>query len=89
MLRAFQRAARKVGLRELPFHSARHFYISSLVARGEPLTKIARWVGHRNMAVTAKVYSHWVPNLHGEDVAIDVLAGSHRHLDSQTLVQVR
>jgi integrase len=79
ILRAFQRAARKAGLRELPFHSARHYFISSLVARGEPLTKIARWAGHANMSLTASVYSHWTPNLHGEDAAIDVLTGSHRH----------
>lgn len=80
MLRGFQRAARKAGLRELPFHSARHFFISSLVARGEPLTKIARWVGHANMAVTAKIYSHWVPGLDGEDRAIDVLAATGSQL---------
>jgi integrase len=79
ILRAFQRAARKADLRELPFHSARHYFISSLVARGEPLTKIARWVGHANMSITAQVYSHWVPNLHGEDAAIDVLAGADGH----------
>lgn len=46
---------------DFTLHSLRHYHISHLVARGIPLPQVAQHAGHSNVAVTLRVYSHWLP----------------------------
>ena len=42
--------------------SLRHFFASSLIMRGEPITRVAELMGHSSPLVTLKVYAHWLRN---------------------------
>ena len=76
--RGIERAAKRAQLkRALGFHSLRHYFCSSLIARGESPLKVQKWAGHKNVSMTLGVYSHWVKGL-GSDKPIDLLADSER-----------
>jgi site-specific recombinase XerD len=59
----FQRAAVRAGL-PLEFipHSPRHFYASTALAEGIPITEVSRWLGHKSIEVTHQIYGHLVPS---------------------------
>jgi integrase len=52
-------ALRRAGLRQVNFHSLRHACASALIAAGAPVTEVQHRLGHRDPAITLKVYSHW------------------------------
>ena len=59
----FQRAAVKAGLPpEFIPHSLRHFYASTALAEGIPITEVSRWLGHKSIEVTHQIYGHLVPS---------------------------
>ena len=59
----FQRAAARVGLPpEFIPHSLRHFYASTALAEGIPITEVSRWLGHKSIEVTHQIYGHLVPS---------------------------
>jgi integrase len=59
----FQRAAAKAGLPpEFIPHSLRHFYASTSLAEGIPITEVSRWLGHKSIEVTHQIYGHLVPS---------------------------
>ena len=67
-----QRAARRAGIPAgFTPHSLRHAFASALLARGVPITDVARWLGHRDINITYAIYSHFMPD--AEDRAIGVL----------------
>jgi integrase len=70
VLGRFQRASAAAGI-EAGFHphSLRHAYVSTLLARGVPLTDIAPWVGHRDISKLYKVYGHLLPHAEGRALA--------------------
>ena len=43
-------------------HSLRHAFASALLANGVPITEVAAWLGHRNIAVTYQTYAHLIPS---------------------------
>lgn len=43
-------------------HSLRHAFASVMLARGIPITDVAKWLGHRNINETYRTYGHLVPN---------------------------
>ncbi len=51
----------RAGLRRLPFHSLRHSCATIRLSRGVPLPEVSTCLGHQDVAVTAKVYSHYLP----------------------------
>jgi integrase len=51
------RAAARLGVPEISWHSLRHSHASMLVAARVPITTIARRLGHANASVTLKVYA--------------------------------
>ena len=59
----FARAARKAGLPPgfIP-HSLRHYFASTALARGVPITDVSQWLGHRSIEVTYRIYRHLVPS---------------------------
>jgi integrase len=59
----FQRTAAKAGLPpEFIPHSLRHFYASTALAEGIPITEVSRWLGHKSIEVTHQIYGHLVPS---------------------------
>lgn len=67
-------ARRRAGVGEhVHFHGLRHFFASSLLQRGVPLTTVAGVLGHENVATTAKTYAHFMPG--EEDRVRSVAAG--------------
>jgi integrase len=59
----FQRAAARAGLPpEFIPHSLRHFYASTALAEGLPITEVSRWLGHKSIEVTHQIYGHLVPS---------------------------
>jgi integrase len=62
----FQRAAARAGLPPdfIP-HSLRHFYASTALAEGIPITEVSRWLGHKSIEVTHQIYGHLVPSSFG------------------------
>jgi integrase len=54
--RRYQAAARCAGLRELPFHSLRHYFGSTAVNRAS-LVQVQAWMGHSHIQTTAR-YLH-------------------------------
>jgi integrase len=40
----------------------RHTFASLLLLTGEPITYVSKQLGHRDAAITLKVYAHWLPD---------------------------
>jgi integrase len=59
----FARAARNAGLHPqfIP-HSLRHYFASTALARGIPITDVSQWLGHRSIEVTYRIYRHLMPS---------------------------
>jgi len=61
----FARAAAKAGLPpEFVPHSLRHYFAfaSTALASGIPITEVSRWLGHRSIETTHRIYGHIVPS---------------------------
>lgn len=64
---------------EISFHGFRHYFASSLLGDNVPLPIVAMMMGHGNIAVTAKVYAHFLPGQMEEArSALDAFAGKLR-----------
>jgi integrase len=59
----FSRAARKAGLppQFIP-HSLRHYFASTAQMSRIPITDVPRWLGHRSIEVTYRIYRHLMPS---------------------------
>jgi len=42
-------------------HSLRHYFASLALAPGIPITDVSRWLGHKSIEVTYRIYGHLVP----------------------------
>jgi integrase len=59
----FARSAAKAGLPpQFVPHSLRHCFASAALARGIPITEVSRWLGHRSIDTTHRIYGHIVPS---------------------------
>ena len=59
----FARAAAKAGLSpEFVPHSLRHYFASTALAWRIPITEVSRWLGHRSIETTHRIYGHIVPS---------------------------
>lgn len=65
---AWQRLQRKLGLEPTKFHNLRHTAASLALQAGVPLWKVSKMLGHRDVAITFRVYSHLTPEGQ-EDIA--------------------
>ena len=43
-------------------HQMRHTFASLLLQAGEPITYVSRQLGHRDSAITLRVYAQWLPD---------------------------
>ena len=60
--KAFAEAAAAAGLEGFRPHGLRHNFASVALSAGVPVTDVARWLGHRNIQVTYRTYSHFIPS---------------------------
>lgn len=58
----WSRAIKAAELPKVTPHSLRHSYTSVLLASGEQIAFISKQLGHSDIAITLKVYSHLLPN---------------------------
>jgi integrase len=58
----FNRGRARAGVPELHPHALRHLWVSTLLAEGVPIDAVARFCGHRNVAVTFGTYGHLLPS---------------------------
>jgi len=52
------KVAKAASVREIRLHGARHSRGTALHLRGVPLAVIAKWLGHADASVTARIYAH-------------------------------
>lgn len=60
--KAFATACRKARIKDASPHVLRHTVATRLAMAGEPMEKIQRLLGHRDLATTVRVYAHWHPD---------------------------
>jgi integrase len=58
LTRMWHRLTKAAGVRPIRLHDARHSCGTALHLRGVPLAVIAKWLGHANASVTARIYAH-------------------------------
>ena len=61
--KAFQRLARRLGLRRLRFHDLRHTHATLLLQQGAHPKIVSERLGHSSVAITLDTYSHVLPGL--------------------------
>ena len=54
----WHRLTRAAGVRPIRLHDARHSCGTALHLRGVPLAVIAKWLGHADASITARIYAH-------------------------------
>jgi len=55
------RRMKKAGIRDASLHTLRHTHASNLLSRGIPLPAVSQRLGHADANITARVYSHALP----------------------------
>jgi integrase len=56
------RRLKKAGIEGCSLHTTRHSHASHLLSKGVPLTAVSARLGHANVAITAQIYSHALPD---------------------------
>lgn len=57
------------------FHATRHFAGSAWLDAGVPLPEVSRLMGHANMQITARIYSHAITEVHHRAQQLEQCAG--------------
>ncbi|MDC0033500.1 tyrosine-type recombinase/integrase [Alphaproteobacteria bacterium] len=57
----FRTQVAKLSIPKICFHNLRHTHISQLLNDGHPVAAVAKRAGHKNPAVTLRVYTHAMP----------------------------
>lgn len=73
-----RKAAGLSGDRNLHFHALRHFYASSLIEHGVPLTDVPGLLGHSHFDQTLMTYAHPVRSVDAHLGRLNQMAGSLR-----------
>ncbi|MGW0038402.1 tyrosine-type recombinase/integrase [Gordonia sp. NPDC003376] len=58
LTRMWRKITDRAGVRVIRLHDARHSCGTAMHLRGVPLATIARWLGHADASVTARIYAH-------------------------------
>jgi integrase len=58
LTRMWAKLAKAAGVWQIRLHDARHSCGTALHLRGVPLAVIAKWLGHADASVTARIYAH-------------------------------
>ena len=58
LTRMWHKLGNAAGVRPIRLHDARHSCGTALHLRGVPLAVIAKWLGHADASITARLYTH-------------------------------
>jgi integrase len=58
LTRMWRKLTESAGVRPIRLHDARHSCGTALHLRGVPLAVIAKWLGHADASITARIYAH-------------------------------
>jgi integrase len=58
LTRMWHKLTKSAGVRPIRLHDARHSCGTALHLRGVPLAVIAKWLGHADASITARIYAH-------------------------------
>jgi integrase len=58
LTRKWRKLTKSAGVRPIRLHDARHSCGTALHLRGVPLAVIAKWLGHADASITARIYAH-------------------------------
>ena len=72
MRKALHQVLDRAGLHRRGPHQMRHTFASLLLQAGVPITYVSRQLGHRDSAITLRVYAHWLPET-GAEKGVDRL----------------
>ena len=70
--KAFNHVLDRAGFHRRGPHQMRHTFASLLLQAGAPITYVSRQLGHRDSAITLRVYAHWLPEV-GPERGVDRL----------------
>ena len=54
----YQRIVEKAGVKSLNFHGMRHTFASHAAMKGVPMEVLQKWMGHKDITITANRYAH-------------------------------
>ena len=68
----WRKLAKTADVRPIRLHDARHSCGTALHLRGVPLAVIAKWLGHADPSITARIYAHSQDRIyaHSQDEAL-------------------
>lgn len=66
----------RAGGKRFHFHALRHFYASSLIAQGVPITEVASLLGHSSFDMTLQIYAHPIVGGHHRHEIVDRMANN-------------
>jgi integrase len=76
LLRAFQRALERAGVRQVRFHDLRHTFGTRMAAAGVPMRTLQEWMGHRDLRTTL-IYADYSPGAHEVDLVNGAFASTN------------
>lgn len=84
--KVFKKSCEAAGIKDLRFHDLRHNFASSLVENGVDIVTVSELLGHSNINLTAKRYSHPSP-LHKRQ-AVEALLVKKEEKSSELLTEI-
>lgn len=66
----FQRILKRAGIEQCGIHALRHSFVSLMINNGIPITMVSQMVGHTNIGITMKIYTHLLEETQLESMAI-------------------
>jgi integrase len=82
LLRAFQRALKRAGVRRVRFHDLRHTFGTRMAAAGVPMRTLQEWMGHRDLRTTL-IYADYQPGAHEVDLVNAAFQGTDTKPDTK------
>ena len=82
--KAFNQILDKAELHRRGPHQMRHAFASLLLRAGEPITYVSRQLGHKDSAITLRVYAHLFEQADHAMAAREALEASYTAMASST-----
>lgn len=66
----FQRILKRADIEQCGIHALRHSFVSLMINNGVPITVVSQMVGHTNIGITMKIYTHLLEETQLESMSI-------------------
>ncbi len=77
ILKSYQSALERAGVRKVRFHDLRHTFGTRMAAAGVPMRTLQEWMGHRDYKTTM-IYADYAPSAGEVDLVNGVFSGTQR-----------